>query len=373
VTSATSATTQLIEAGLRAWARGDLDALEALLDPGVSLRGVEPGEWDCAGREQVMGLLRQHQAEGAHPDAMRIDRLDDNTFVVSPASGGDPTRDDPLPATRITIADSKVSQMQQYRCRADALRSLDPRTSSDRPAKTSSSHDEVVAGAAVEAVRAGDLPTLGRLLAENPGLAATRLPGHGGRTLLHVVTDWPGHCANSAASVRLLVEAGADVNAPSIGGHAETSLHWAASSDDIEALDALLDAGADIDAPGAVIGGGTALADATAFGQWKAARRLVERGARTTLWEAAALGLLPQVIQHLTATAPSRQEITSSFWGACHGGQPETAAYLLEAGADINWVGFDNLTPLDAAQRTGADDLVEWLRGRSAKSTADLS
>jgi hypothetical protein len=30
-------------------------------------------------------------------------------------------------------------------------------------------------------------------------------------------------------------------------------LHWAASSDDVEVLDALLDAGADIDAPGAVM------------------------------------------------------------------------------------------------------------------------
>jgi len=41
-----------------------------------------------------------------------------------------------------------------------------------------------------------------------------------------------------------------------------------ASSDDIEVLDALLDAGADIEASGAVIAGGTPLADATAFAQW---------------------------------------------------------------------------------------------------------
>ena len=41
--------------------------------------------------------------------------------------------------------------------------------------------------------------------------------------------------------------------------------------DDVELIDMLLDAGADIDAPGAVIGGGTPLADAVAFGQWQAA------------------------------------------------------------------------------------------------------
>ena len=64
------------------------------------------------------------------------------------------------------------------------------------------------------------------------------------------------------------------------GPHEETPLHWAASSDDVAVLDALLDAGADIEAPGGVIGGGPPLADARAFGQWKAAHRLVERGAQ---------------------------------------------------------------------------------------------
>ena len=107
-----------------------------------------------------------------------------------------------------------------------------------------------------------------------------------------MVVDWPGHRPNGAAMIRALVEAGADVNARFVGGsHTETPLHWAASADDVEALDALLDAGADIEARGGVIGGGTALDDAWAFGQWRAARRLVERGARPTLLAAAALGL----------------------------------------------------------------------------------
>jgi len=35
--------TDPIEAGLQAWMSGDLDALEAVLDPRVSLRWVEPG------------------------------------------------------------------------------------------------------------------------------------------------------------------------------------------------------------------------------------------------------------------------------------------------------------------------------------------
>jgi ketosteroid isomerase-like protein len=115
-----SGTTELIETGLRAWAGGDLDALEAVLDPEVSLRWVEAGQWDCIGREQVMRLLRQRQADGLRPYAMRIDRLDESTFVVSPASLGD--RSEPFSAaTRITVTHGKVSEMQQYRSRADAL------------------------------------------------------------------------------------------------------------------------------------------------------------------------------------------------------------------------------------------------------------
>ena len=100
--------------------------------------------------------------------------------------------------------------------------------------------------------------------------------------------------------------AGADVNARFTGPHTETPLHWAASSDDIEALDALLDAGADIEADGAVIAGGTPMADAVAFGQWKAARRLLERGARTNLWQAAALGLADRVRDELARDPAAR-------------------------------------------------------------------
>jgi ankyrin repeat protein len=115
-----------------------------------------------------------------------------------------------------------------------------------------------------------------------------------------------------------LAAAGADVDARFSGAHGETPLHWAASSDDVDALDALLDAGADIDAPGAVIGSGTPLDDAVAFGQWTAARRLVERGAH------------------------------------------------------LDWVGHDDLTALDAARRSGADALAEWLVAQGAKTAADV-
>ena len=231
--------------------------------------------------------------------------------------------------------------------------------------------DDPTAVAAVDAIHAGDVAALQRLLEQHPELATAALGGEGGgdgggagmtRTLLHVVTDWPGHFPNGAETVATLVGAGADVNARFTGPHTETPLHWAASSDDVAVLDALLDAGADIEARGAVIGGGTPIADATAFGQWKAARRLLERGARTTMWESAALGLLDRVDGYFQQDPPpSTDDATAALWGACHGGHRDVAEYLLERGADVNWVGWDDLTPLDVARRSNADELVAWL------------
>src|SRR6478736_50431 len=136
--------------------------------------------------------------------------------------------------------------------------------------------------AAVVAIHAGHVDDLRQLLADHADLATARLgdddPEGMSRTLLHVATDWPGHFPQVAETIALLVESGTDVNGRFHGPHEETALHWAASSDDLEALRALLDRGADIDAEGGVIAGGTPLGDATAFGQWNAARELVGRG-----------------------------------------------------------------------------------------------
>lgn len=237
-----------------------------------------------------------------------------------------------------------------------------------------------LAVASVTAIQTGDIETLRRLLRENPGLAAGRITRRSCADgeiftlpLIAAATDWPGHFPNVSETIAALTSSGADVNARCVGLHQECALHGAASSDDIEALDALLDAGADIEASGAVIAGGTPLDDAIAFGQWQAARRLVERGARTALWHAAALGLLDRMEDYLASGRLSarypwgksntpRDDVTIAFWCACHGGQRLAADYLLSQGAEMNWVSpWDGLTPLDAARRSDANDVVEWL------------
>jgi uncharacterized protein len=236
--------------------------------------------------------------------------------------------------------------------------------------------DDPIAGAVTTAIHQGDLDTLHRLLRERPDLATARLGDvDQSRTLLHIATDWPGHFPNVAATITSLAATGADPDARFVGSHRETPLHWAASSDDVAAIDALLDAGADVEVPGAVLGGGPPLADAVGFGQWAAARRLVARGATTRLKDAAALGLQDRVEVHFTGEEhpPTADIVTDAFWSACHGNQQSIAQYLLARGADVDLVGWDDLTPLDVALQEGHDELAAWLRTKGAKRTADLA
>lgn len=230
-----------------------------------------------------------------------------------------------------------------------------------------------------EALTSGDVEAVKRLIDEHPGLATARIVAGGERagerTLLHLFADYPGCRPRPREMVQMLIEAGADINARFGGGdHVETPLHWAASNDDVALIDALLDAGADLEARGAIIGGGTPIADATAFGQWQAADRLLARGARTNLFQSAVMGLDDRLDEALAGSpAPPADTITEAFWGACHGGRQPTASRLLARGADLNWVGYDELTAVDAAERSGANRLAQWLRKRGGRSAAELT
>jgi ankyrin repeat protein len=54
-----------------------------------------------------------------------------------------------------------------------------------------------------------------------------------------------------------------------------------------------------------------------------------------------------------TDAPPAREAITHALWSASSAGQRETARYLLEQGADLKWVGWDDRTPLDVAVQAG--------------------
>lgn len=217
---------------------------------------------------------------------------------------------------------------------------------------------------AENAIRTGDVASLNTLLKTYPELSSCYIgDATEARSLLHILADWPGNRPNSCETARTLITAGADVNASFIGkAHSETPLHWAASNNDVALIDTLLDHGADIDAEGGVIDR-TALADARAFLQLEAAHRLIARGASTTLQDLATLGILDQVMSHYKESRPAEHETDCALWNACHGGQLATAKFLHEMGGNCHFVPpWDDVTPLGAAERSSATDVVEWLR-----------
>lgn len=145
---------------------------------------------------------------------------------------------------------------------------------------------------AVRAVKTGDVETLTQLLADHPALANAR--SQQGRTLLHHLCDWPGHCPREEETGRALFAAGADVNARAIDpAKGETALPWAASRDDAALAEFLIDAGEPVDG---LDDDRRPLAQALWYGCQQVAEVLVRRGATPDLELAAGMGrtdLLP--------------------------------------------------------------------------------
>lgn len=80
----------VIQRGLTAGSRGDLDALETILDPAVTLRAMQPGRGYCDNREQVMKLLARHETQrSAHdPRGGELRRVGDRTYHTAVADQG---------------------------------------------------------------------------------------------------------------------------------------------------------------------------------------------------------------------------------------------------------------------------------------------
>jgi len=217
----------------------------------------------------------------------------------------------------------------------------------------------------VLAIRDGDVATVARIVAAQPDLAAAPLTAEKGRTPLHIATDWPGFFPYAPTVVRILLDAGADVNAVGPGKLPETPLHWAASTDDVEVAAVLIEAGADLERVGGSIG--SPLDNAIGYGCWAVARLLVASGARVDwLWQAAGLGLVGRTAELVSAATAF--QVNEAFWHACRGGHRRVADLLLDRGADVtyrpDYAGETTLLEAVTQPSTRHDLLATWLRNR---------
>jgi ankyrin repeat protein len=189
--------------------------------------------------------------------------------------------------------------------------------------------------------------------------------------------------------VRMLLDAGADVNAPptgSDGQDGDTALQAAAKNGSVELIEILLDAGADINAPPPQEWGRTALQAAAMNGNIELVQILLDASADinappaeewgyTVLQAAAKTGNIELVQILLDAgadiNAPTSQERgRTALQAAAEKGNIELVEILLNAGADVNAPpspirGHTALQAAVAAEK-GNIDLVEILLNAGA-------
>ena len=148
----------------------------------------------------------------------------------------------------------------------------------------------------LETIRSGDVEALREQLLVRPELSGVRIRDRKGcgRTLLHVATDWPGHFPRVAETISVLVDAGADVDAPFEGATPRRRCTGRRAATTWRRSTRCSTRAPTSRRRGSVIGGGTPLADAVAFGQWQPPAGW-SSAAPAELWHAAALGLIDRV------------------------------------------------------------------------------
>jgi ankyrin repeat protein/GNAT superfamily N-acetyltransferase len=196
--------------------------------------------------------------------------------------------------------------------------------------------------AAVDLVIAGDESALEALLRQDPELIRTRSSRKHRATLLHYVAangveDFRQKTPpNAVAIARILLDAGAEVDATANAYGKDTTLSLAASSvHPLRAgvqnalLELLLQRGAAIDgAPG----GSNPLLAALRNGRKQAAEFLAACGARLDMEGAAGVGRL-DLVKSLHSSA-STKEVDLGFLWACEYGRNSVVDFLLRQGVD---------------------------------------
>ncbi|HEV2424973.1 MAG TPA: ankyrin repeat domain-containing protein [Terriglobia bacterium] len=228
---------------------------------------------------------------------------------------------------------------------------------------------------AADAIAAGDVAVLRRLLRENPGLIRERSTRAHRATLLHYVgangvEDYRQKTPKNADEVlKVLLEAGAGVDAVADMYDGDTTLSLVATSvHPVRAgvqealMERLLAAGAAVD-PG---GNGGIVRACLANGRGRAAEFLARRGARLNLESAAGVGRLDAVKTCFGSEGTlkgnsTRQQMQSGLNWACEYGHTRVVEFLLGNGADPKVADDHGQTPLHWAAIGGQREAARIL------------
>jgi len=204
---------------------------------------------------------------------------------------------------------------------------------------------------AADAIVEGDLKALEKLLSENPELVRARSTREHRSTLLHYVSangieDFRQKTPQNSVDVaKLLLDAGADVNAESdaYGGRSTTlsltatSCHPEAAGLSIPLMELLISRGATLDGPE----GGSTVVSCLRNGRGEAAKFLAARGARLDLEGAAGVGRLDIVASFLDDEGQLRptatpEQMKAGFAWASEFGQTAVVDFLLQRGMHLD-------------------------------------
>ncbi|HEY0779153.1 MAG TPA: ankyrin repeat domain-containing protein, partial [Gemmatirosa sp.] len=233
---------------------------------------------------------------------------------------------------------------------------------------------------AADAVVAGDVAALARLLGEDPALVHARSTRAHRATLLHYVAANGVEDArqrtppNAAEVARALLAAGAEPDALAEtygGGTGQTpltllvsSVHPARAGLQVALAELLVDTGAQVDG---VNGDGAPLHTALAFHYADTAAALARRGARIdTLSAAAGLGRANELRRLADARGVTGADAARALIFAAALGHVDAVAFLLDRGVDVRATDAQGFTALHWAAARGHAPVVAVLLDHGA-------